>query len=237
MVRVMQRTVPGDTPKGSAVLECQCGQCRLVLCDPNMRYRLECLCCDCRQRGLQFESKRAENRLPAAITNYERGIDDYYFANAFLIDDASRALLAFSKLRADAFNTTASAACCGTLMCGTHPVYEGASVSVNADCCRVSAPQVTPYRALLFGCDFPPDKYAAVLKRSNVPSLFSVYDEIDHPEMIAFLAAVTEPLAEEYKVDGYVTFEQLCAEKAIDIDNSLFEESRRGKPDPASLSG
>lgn len=218
---------PGAT---DAVLACQCGQCRLILCDPRLRYRLECLCCDCRQRGLQFASRRAENRLPAAILNYERGVDDLYFANAFRLDDRSRELLMFSKLREDAFNTTAAAACCGTLLCGTHPVYEGHSVSVNADCCRVNVPSLGPYQALLFGCDFPPDKYAAVLERRDVPVLFSVYDEVDDPEMVAFLAAVTEPLEERFKTPDFVTFETLCAEKPLVIDNSFFAESRRGKP-------
>ncbi len=215
--------------ESTAVLECQCGKCRLTLCDPNMRYRLECLCFDCRQRGLLFASKRPENQLPAAIINYERGVDDYYFSNAFLVDDASRELLTFSRLREGAFNTTAMSACCGTLMCGTHPVYEGASVSVNADSCRVSVPSILPNQVVSFGCDFPADKYEVILERCDVPTLFSVYDETDHEEMIAFLKAVTEPLAEKYKCDGYVTFEQLCAEKTIEIDNSFFEESRQGK--------
>jgi hypothetical protein len=195
-----------------------------------MRYRLECLCFDCRQRGLQFANKRKENELPSAILNYERGVDDYYFANAFLIDDVSRELLSFSRLREDAFNTTAISACCGTPICGTHPVYEGASVSVNADSCRVNVSSLMPSRSVLFGCDFPADKYDAILQRTDVPTLFSVYDEIEHDEMIAFLKAVTEPLAEEYKCEGYVTFEQLCAEKTVEIDNSFFEESRCGKP-------
>lgn len=193
-----------------------------------MRYRLECLCFDCRQRGLQFASKRRENELHADILNYARGIDDYYFANAFLIDDASRDLIAFTKLREDAFNTTAMSGCCGTYLCGVHPVYEGASVSVNADSCRVSVPEIIPTQVLLFGCDFPPDKYEALLADRDVPILFSVYDETDNDEMVAFLRAATEPLAEQCKVDGYVTFEQLCAEKTIKIDNSFFEESRQG---------
>ena len=222
---------PREMTTKTALLECQCGKCRLTLCDPHMRYRLECLCFDCRQRGLQFANRRDENELPPAIINYERGIDDYYFANAFLIDEASRELLTFTKLREDAYNTTAISACCGTLLCGTHPVYDGASVSVNADSCKVSVSSPIPCRAILFGCDFPPDKYAAVLRRAEVPSLFSVYDEIEHEEMIAFLKAVTKPLADSYKYEGYVTFEQLCAEKPLVIDNSFFEESRRGKPD------
>lgn len=212
----------------TGLLECQCGQCRLTLCDPRMRYRLECLCYDCRQRGLQFASRRDENTLARAVLDYERGVDDYYFANGFLVDEASRERLRFTKLREDAYNTTAVSACCGTLLCGTHPVYEGGSVSVNADSCRVSGTTVIPSRALFFGCDCPPEKYEAILRARDVPVLFSVYDEMEHPELAEFLKIVTEPLADAYRHEGCVTFEQLCAEKTIEIDNAFFAESRRG---------
>lgn len=212
-----------------ATLQCQCGRCQLTLCDPRMRYRLECLCFDCRQRCLQFASKRPENNLAADFLNYERGVDDYYFANGFLIDDVSRDLIEMTKLRDDAFNTTAMSACCGTFLCGSHPVYENGSISVNADSGRVSAPDIIPNQVILFGCDCPPDKYQTRLKNNDVPTLFSVYDEAEHDEMIRFMSIVTTSLEEAYKLDGYVTFEQLCAEKTLKIDNSFFEESRSGK--------
>ncbi|MEM7468030.1 MAG: hypothetical protein AAF387_14240 [Pseudomonadota bacterium] len=141
----------------------------------------------------------------------------------------ARDLLAFTKLREDAFNTTAMATCCGTYMCGVHPVYEGASISVNADSCVVSVPEYIPSQALLFGCDFPPEKYKTLLTTRDVPKLYSVYDEADREEMIAFLNAVRDPLAENYKAEGYVTFEQLCSEKDINLDNSFFDQSRQGK--------
>ena len=195
-----------------------------------MRFRLECLCCDCRQRGLISASKHPANALPAAVAAYERGVDDFYFANALLVDESSRDLLTFSKLREDAFNTTAMSACCRTLMCGTHPVYEGASISVNADSCRISVSFTMATQVVLFGCDFPADKYLALQKRTDLPLLFSVYDEIDSEPMAAMLKAGTEPLADEYKHDGYTTFEALCAEKTIEIDNSFYAESRVGKP-------
>ena len=115
-------------------------------------------------------------------------------------------------------------------MCGTHPVYEGASVSVNADSCRVSVPQIIATQVVLFGCDFPEDKYSKVQTRTDIPILFSVYDEIDGEPMLEFLKAVTEPVADAYKHDGFTTFEALCEEKTIEIDNSFFEESRMGKP-------
>ncbi len=213
-----------------AYLQCRCGACRITLCDPNMRYRLECLCCDCRQRGLISASKHPGNALPPDVAAYERGIDDFYFANGFLIDEESRDLLRFTKLRADAYNTTAMTTCCGTLMCGTHPVYEGGSVSVNADSCRVTVPQLIPTQSVLFGCDFPPEQYAKVQARCDVPMLFSVYDEVDSEPMQAFLKRVTAPLADTYKLPGYTTFEALCTQKTIEIDNSFFAESRQRQP-------
>ena len=213
-----------------AYLQCRCGKCRITLCDPHMRYRLECLCCDCRQRGLISAAKHPNNALPDEILEYKRGIDDCYFANAFLVDDESRALLRFSKLREDAYNTTAMSACCGTLMCGVHPVYEGASVSVNADSCRITTPYEIENCVVLFGCDFPPAEYATVQARANVPMLYSVYDEGDHETMKEFLRIVTEPVADQYKLDGFTTFERLCAETTVEIDNSFFAESRTRQP-------
>ncbi len=201
-----------------------------------MRYRLECLCVDCRQRGLISASKHPDNTLPADVMSYERGVDDYYFANAFIVDAASRERLVFSKLREDAFNTTAMSACCGTLMCGTHPIYDGQSVSVNADSCRVSVPQVIDTQVVLFGCDFPPGKYAEIKRQRNIPMLFSVYDELESETMVDFLRRVKEPIADTFKQNGSTTFEALAADKPVEIDNAFYAESRRGKPDDASLS-
>ena len=145
-----------------AYLQCRCGACRITLCDPTMRSRTECLCFDCRQRGLISASKRPENALPDAVANYERGVDLVYFANALIVDDASRELLEFSKLTEDGFNTTAMSSCCGTLMCGIHPMYEGTTISVNADSCRVTTPSQLPVQAVVFACDAPEAHAAAM---------------------------------------------------------------------------
>ena len=98
-----------------------------------MRARVECLGFDCRQRGLISASKSQRNSLPQAVANFERGVDLVYFANAMIVAEESRELLELSKLTVDGFNTTAMSTCCGTLMGGTHPMYRGATISVNAD--------------------------------------------------------------------------------------------------------
>ena len=152
--------------ENTSFLECRCGACRLTLCDPRVRFRLECLCCDCRQRALISANKNVGNTLPEAVASYERGIDDYYFANALLVTEPSKELLTFSKLRENAYNTTAMSICCGTLMCGTHPVYEGASISVNADSCKINTVSIMTTQVILFGCDFPDDNYKQLKTRN-----------------------------------------------------------------------
>ena len=157
-------------PESEAFLQCRCGACRITLCDPTMRSRTECLCFDCRQRGLISASRSPRNSLPDAVANYERGIDLVYFANALIVDEASRDLLEFSKLTEDGFNTTAMSACCGTLMCGTHPMYEGTTISVNADSCRVTTTSSIPVQAVVFACDAPEDAADAIAQRSAAGS-------------------------------------------------------------------
>ena len=212
-----------------AFLECGCGACRIILCDPRVRFRTECLCHDCRQRLLIY-SKRSGNAIPEEIASYQRGVDLLYFANALIVDDASRGRLEFAKLRGDAFNTTAWSTCCGTLMCGIHQAYEGATISVTPDICTVSPRSNMPTQFYLFSCDFPADKYEALPLRQAIPTVVSPYKEIDSPRMVALITAVRAPLAEQYPSIDYTTFEQLCAGQSITIDNSCFEESRAGKP-------
>ena len=213
-----------------AFLACRCGDCRITLCDPNMRLRLECLCCDCRQRALISAGKRTGNELPAAIINYERGIDLVYFSNTLLVDDTSRNLLAFFKLREDASTTTAISTCCGTIMCGIHPAYEGCSILTNADNCNVTAPTSIETQAVVFGCDSPSDKWVELQNRDNILKVFSPFDELETAPMVAAFAALTVPIDDQYTQLGSTTLEELCADTDISLDNSFFDESRVGKP-------
>jgi len=209
-----------------AFLECRCGACRITLCDPTMRSRMECLCFDCRQRGLISANKNPGNSLPDAIVNFERGIELVYFANALIVDEASRELLEFSKLTEDGFNTTAMSTCCGTLMCGTHPLYQGKTISVNADNCRVTTTSNSPLQAVVFASDIPDEHSAALVRRSMVPVIFSVYEELDGSVMTALVSAVTEPISASASATATTNFEELCAAKPLIIDNACFKESR-----------
>ena len=170
------------------------------------------------------------NALPQAVLRYERGIHLYYFANALIVDDASRALLEFSKLRADATNTTAMSTCCGTVICGIHPLYEGCSISVNADSCRVTVPEVMPNQLVAFGCDIPAESWAVRRARGDAPMIYSVFDEVESPPMVAGIRALTTPVEPRYLGPGVTTFEALCASAPVRLDNAFFAESRAGRP-------
>jgi hypothetical protein len=194
-----------------------------------MRTHIECLCFDCRQRGLISASKNPDNSLPDAVANFERGIDLVYFANALMVDEASRELLEFSMLTADASNTTAMSTCCGTLLCGTHPLYEGTTISVNADSCRVTTSSSMPLQAVAFACDIPDEHANALIRRSTVPLIYSFDEELESPAIDAFLSAVTAPVSAKASAKAPTNFEKLCAGKPLTIDNACFVESRAGK--------
>ena len=217
------------TNEPEAALECRCGACRIILCDPTMRFHIECLCFDCRQRGLISASKNSGNSLPIAVERFERGVDLVYFANALIVDDASRELLECSKLTEDGFNTTMTSSCCGTLMCGTHPLYEGTTISVNADSCRVTTPSRMPIQMVSFASDIPDEHAEAITKCSKVPVIFRPYEELEHPAMKKLVSAITEPVSEAASAAATTNFEELSASKSILIDNACFDESRAAK--------
>jgi hypothetical protein len=143
-----------------------------------------------------------------------------------IVDDDSKELLEFSKLTPEGFNTTAMSTCCGTLMCGTHPLYEGTTISVNADSCRITTPSCFPVQAVVFASDCPKEPAEKMLQNSSVPILFSVHEEMESPTMQEFLAAVTEPISEGVAEVATTSFEELSAARPIIVDNAFFEESR-----------
>ena len=214
--------------KPGGYLECRCGDCRITLCDPTPRFRVECLCYDCRQRLLISASRRIENAPSAEFTAYRRGVDLMYFANALIVDPPSRNLLEFTKLREDAFNTTAMSKCCATLMCGVPPAFKEASIWATPNSCNIVVETDMEPRSYLFGCDFPAEKCAELPRHQNIPIVFSVFDEMDSAPVVELLSAIRAPLRQAFTPTDYTTFERLSADEPLAIDNACFDESRRG---------
>ncbi|MEH6591529.1 MAG: hypothetical protein V7746_14810 [Halioglobus sp.] len=215
-----------------AHLQCRCGACTIVLADPKMRARTECLCFDCRQRGLISASKRPENALPDAVENFERGVDLAYFTNSLIVDEISQELLEFSKLTPEGNNTTAMSTCCGTLMCGTHPLYDGKTISVNVDSCRVKVQSEIPVQAVVFACDAPEEKAVLIAKNSLIPVIFDIVSSLENAVMQSFIGAITAPIPSEVQLAGSTNFEELCASKSVTVNNEFYAESRAVQESP-----
>ncbi len=115
-------------------------------------------------------------------------------------------------------------------MCAVHPAYDGQSIVVMADSCRVTVYAVKPLEMVTFGRDFPVDAYRRRQARDNVPKIFSVFDELDNPAVIGVFASATAQTEEKYKPKDAVTLEELAAHKTVALNNSFFAESRLGRP-------
>jgi hypothetical protein len=169
--------------------------------------------------------------LPAEVAAYQRGVDLFYFSNVLLVNECSLNLLEFFMLRENSLSKTAISSCCGTMMCTIHPAAQGNSIVVDADNCRVRTPKIIETQAVFWGSDFPPEKYEALSKRDEIPKVFKPSEETHTKPMIDAVSALSAPIAELYKRAGSTTFESMCADKKLTVDNSFFEESRRGKPE------
>ena len=69
-------------------------------------------------------------------------------------------------------------------------MYDGNTISVNADSCRVTTTATRTVVAVVFACDAPEEQASDIAQRSAVPVFFDVYNELDHPTLQAFVAAV-----------------------------------------------
>ena len=170
--------------------------------------------------------KRPTNALPKALADYSRGVDLFYFANALIVQDDSRRLLEFSKLREDAFNVTAMTQCCGTVMCGIHRAFEGGAIWATPDSCSITGASDMAPQFYLFANDFPADKCLKLPLRNSIPTLGSAYDEMNSAPLQALMSAVRAPIDTRLVQRDYTTFDQLVSVCDVKIDNACFEQSR-----------
>ena len=212
--------------KNKALLACHCGECNIILLDRRVRYKIECLCFDCRQRAMISQSMGNPRAFPNPLEKRARGVEIIYFSNALQVDDKSRTLLQFRKLREDGFNVTAYASCCGTIMLSSHPAYDGQSVSVLPNNCRVKGEIDTSVSMFLFAGDFSQEKLHALEIPKGVPVVFSPYEEMEEAPMQRFVQAATAKYESEGSAEPFVTYEQLYQDVALIISDDYFDESR-----------
>jgi len=213
-------------PENTALLACHCGECKIILLDRRVRYKIECLCFDCRQRAMISQSMGNPRAFPDPLKKRARGVEIIYFSNAMQVDDKSRTLLQFRKLREDGFNVTTYASCCGTIMLSSHPAYDGQSVSVLPNNCRVEGETDTSVSMFLFAGDFSEEKLQALEIPEGVPVVFSAYEEMEEAPMQRFVQAATAKYESEGSTEPFVTYEQLYQDVALIISDDYFDESR-----------
>jgi len=160
-------------------------------------------------------SKSPHNALPVEVANFARGIDVVYFANALIVDKSSQELLAFSKLTAGGIVTTATSTCCGTLMCFSHPLYEGTTISVSTDSCHVTTSSSLPLQAVVYVSDIPDEYAQTIIRCSAVPVISSVNEEPESPVIKALVRAVTTPISTHVRAAATTNFEKMCASKPL----------------------
>lgn len=210
----------------TAVLSCHCGECKVVLLDHRVRCKIECLCFDCRQRAMISQSMGNPRAFPDSLKDREQGIEIMYFSNAMQVDEKSLTLLQFRKLREDGFNVTTYSTCCGTIMLSSHPAYDGQSVSVLPNNCRVEGEIDAPVSMVLFASDFPEEKLKGLNVPEGTPVVFSVYEEMEEDPMQRFVQAATAKYEQASSSEPFVTYELLYQNAELVISDDYFDESR-----------
>ena len=209
-------------------LTCQCGACEIEVLDSSVRYRAECLCFDCRQRAMISSGMGNLKAFPESLANYSCGSDILYFANLLRVSEQTKAKLEFRKLRESGSNVTTYARCCGTIMLSAHPAYDGKSITVFPDNCRISQSLVdVPTNAYLFALDFPQEKFRELKMHGLIPAIFSGDESLDAVELPKFMAAAQAAIDEVWLAQPHTTYEALYADVQIVVSDDLFADSRQ----------
>ena len=111
-------------------------------------------------------------------------------------------------------------------MLSSHPAYDGQSVSVLPNNCRVEGEIDTSVSMFLFAGDFSEEKLQALEIPEGVPVVFSAYEEMEEAPMQRFVQAATAKYESEGSAEPFVTYEQLYQDVALIISDDYFDESR-----------
>eukprot|EP01084_Bolivina_argentea_P244499 409575_1 len=149
-------------------LQCKCGKVKIGLQEGRLRTRLECLCCDCRERIVCCTDDNKDNNPGVQdIIDCKKGADNWYIANSLIISNETKTLIDFFKLRKDSFMINMKTTCCGQYICAIHPNYQENVVVTSPDGPNITLAknyQIPPQFFRCFKKDFPPLKYELLPK-------------------------------------------------------------------------
>ena len=112
-------------------------------------------------------------------------------------------------------------------MLSAHPAYEGKSITVFPDNCRISQSFDVPTNAFLFALDFPQEKFRELKMHGLIPAIFSGDESLDAAELPKFMAAAQAAVDEIWLAQPHTTYEALYADAQIVVSDDLFAASRQ----------
>ena len=109
----------------TTTLSCKCGTLKLGV-RGDLRYRLECLCSDCRGSLVLCTNNNQDGHPKIQdIIDCKKGADNWYFGNSLIVSNEAKKHIDFFKLREHSLMINMKAACCNQFMCAIHPLYKG----------------------------------------------------------------------------------------------------------------
>eukprot|EP00485_Elphidium_margaritaceum_P020640 CAMPEP_0202712978 /NCGR_PEP_ID=MMETSP1385-20130828/47780_1 /ASSEMBLY_ACC=CAM_ASM_000861 /TAXON_ID=933848 /ORGANISM="Elphidium margaritaceum" /LENGTH=242 /DNA_ID=CAMNT_0049373183 /DNA_START=26 /DNA_END=754 /DNA_ORIENTATION=- len=191
-------------------LACPCGKLKMVI-QGQLRYRVQCLCVDCRARVI---CSKVKNPAIQELTDYKRGVDAYYFGNALLVSDEAKKLVDFFKVKDDANSINMKSSCCGQLMAVINPCYIGNVIYTTPDGPNLTLAPGTEIPKQSFSIwpkDFPGDKKKALPADSPVDLDFNDPESLkaNAARVDEYLTVFKTAVPAERKTKDTVRFEDL----------------------------
>merc|ERR1712137_240232 len=122
----------------SATAGCKCGKV-LVTFRGNIRNRLECCCCDCRQKA----EWAASQGCPLATDDLRKPFKLSYFGNSLASVKGEEQLKSY-MLREGSASKFVVAQCCHTIVFVDHPEYKGNAAMVIEAACNLTSQEMSP---------------------------------------------------------------------------------------------
>ena len=204
-----------ESYQARTTLSCKCGNVKIGVVG-RLRYRLECLCDDCRGRIVYLTgNNKDEHQGVQDIIDCKKGADNWYFGNSLMVSEHMKQYIDFFQLRDGATMINMKAKCCNQYMAAIHPYYQGCVFVTSPDGPRICLSKNDSVERPLFSCfisDFPPSKYK-LLKTDDKPQI-----DFKDPENLKKHGAVMQSLhlqmtKDPKKCKGSVSFEDLLNEE------------------------
>jgi ABC-type sugar transport system substrate-binding protein len=98
-------------------------------------------------------------------------------------------------------------------------MFEGNTISVNADSCCVTTAARIDTQIVVFTCDAPEAAAKAIEAERAAPVISNVFEALEHPAIMAFVDAIRAPIRDAVRSPGATSFEELCAGRTIRVDS------------------